>query len=150
MANIYSAAAVVVSWLGEQDHHTEPGFALLMKLKTVSDHSPYLLDGLSKLSPDSHDYGDDEQMSVFSCRHSWVSVAHVFQRTYFTRAWIIQEVVLAKTVKVLCGGHELDWSAIAEASQLFLYFGLGETSYHPLHRICRTATTTRAPRIRKT
>ncbi|KAK4041250.1 heterokaryon incompatibility protein-domain-containing protein [Parachaetomium inaequale] len=119
MANIYSTAAVVVSWLGEQDQHTEPAFALLGKLRAVSDHSPYLLDRLSKLSPDSHDYGDDEQMAAFSCRQSWVSVAHVFQRTYFTRVWIIQEVVLAKTVKVLCGGHELDWSVIAEASHFF-------------------------------
>jgi hypothetical protein len=124
MANIYSAAAVVVSWLGEQDHHTEQGFALLSKLKAFADHSPHLLDHLSKLSPDScsisSDYGHDEQIiAAFSCRESWVSVAHVFQRTYFTRAWIIQEVVLAKTVKVLCGGHELDWSAITEASHFF-------------------------------
>jgi hypothetical protein len=119
MADIYSAASVVVSWLGEHDHHTEPGFALLRKLRAASDHSPHRLDHLSKLSPNSSDYGDDEQMAAFSCRQSWVSVAHVFQRTYFTRAWIIQEVVLAKTVRVLCGGHELDWSAIAEASHFF-------------------------------
>ncbi|KAK4140057.1 heterokaryon incompatibility protein-domain-containing protein [Dichotomopilus funicola] len=119
MANIYSTAAVVISWLGEQDHHTEPGFALLMKLRATSGHSSQLLDALSRLSPDSHDFGDDEQMAAFSCRQSWVSVAHVFQRRYFTRAWIIQEVVLAKTVNVLCGGHELDWSVIAEASHFF-------------------------------
>ncbi|RYP61078.1 hypothetical protein DL771_010254 [Monosporascus sp. 5C6A] len=118
MADIYSAAALVISWLGEQDDHTEPGFALLKELKIVSDRSRHLL---AKLSPDSRDYG--EQLAVFSNRQSWVSVAHVFQRTYFTRVWIVQEVVLAKAVKVLCGDHELDWSAIAEASHFFTTSG---------------------------
>ncbi|KAK4121881.1 HET-domain-containing protein [Parathielavia appendiculata] len=119
MADIYRTATVVVSWLGEQDRHTEPGFTLLAELKEVSDYAPHLLNYLSKLSPDSHEYGDDERMALFSCRQLWVSVAHVFQRTYFSRAWIIQEVVLSRTVKVLCGLYELDWSVIAEASHFF-------------------------------
>jgi hypothetical protein len=119
MADIYCTAALVVSWLGEEDHHTGPAFALLRKLGAVSEHAPHLLNSLSKLSPDSHDYGDDEHMAALSSRQAWVSVAHVFQRTYFTRAWVIQEVVLARAVKVLCGGHELDWSVIAEASHFF-------------------------------
>ncbi|KAI3319583.1 hypothetical protein HD806DRAFT_255840 [Xylariaceae sp. AK1471] len=118
MADIYSSAAMVVSWLGEQDDHTEPGFALLKELKTLSEHSKSLL---ANLSPDSRDYS--EQLAVFSNRQTWVSVAHVFQRTYFTRVWIVQEVVLAKAVKILCGGHELDWSTIAEASHFFTTSG---------------------------
>ncbi|SPO07340.1 uncharacterized protein DNG_10034 [Cephalotrichum gorgonifer] len=114
MAYIYRSAASVVSWLGEEDEHTEPGFALLRELKSVSDRTPHLMQVLAGLSPDSGGYG--EQLAVFSNRQAWVAVAHVFQRTYFTRAWIIQEVVLAPAVSVLCGCHELPWSAMAEAS----------------------------------
>ncbi|KAK4102361.1 hypothetical protein N658DRAFT_558509 [Parathielavia hyrcaniae] len=120
MAYIYRTAAVVISWLGEQDCHTEPGFALLTEVKETSDHAPNLV-LLARLSPDDYEslYGVEELMALLSGRQSWVAVAHVFQRTYFSRAWIIQEVVLARTLKVLCGAHEIDWSVIAEASHFF-------------------------------
>ncbi|OIW26028.1 HET-domain-containing protein [Coniochaeta ligniaria NRRL 30616] len=111
MADIYTSASMVVSWLGEEDKHTQPGFVWLRKLKAVSDHSPHNLSRLANFAPDS-----------------WLSVANIFQRTYFTRAWIIQEVVLAKAVKVLCGRQEIEWSAIAEASHFLstLFLDRGE------------------------
>ncbi|KAK1763393.1 hypothetical protein QBC33DRAFT_550033 [Phialemonium atrogriseum] len=115
MADVYSSAASVVSWLGEQDSHTKPGFDVLRELKRLSEHSPNLLE---KLSPGCHDYGK-QLAKIFSSRESWVSVANVFQRTYFTRVWIIQEVVLAKVVKALCGSEEIEWSAITAASHFF-------------------------------
>lgn len=34
-----------------------------------------------------------------------------YSRPYWTRLWVVQEFLLAKNIVILCGDHELDWSA---------------------------------------
>jgi hypothetical protein len=36
----------------------------------------------------------------------------LFQRLWFHHAWIVQEVVLARSLMLLCGGSFLYWAAI--------------------------------------
>ncbi|KAM0264305.1 hypothetical protein ACHAQJ_000795 [Trichoderma viride] len=111
MADIYTLASVVISWLGEEDEHTKKGFELL---ESLSSSSPNVL---KRLLPGAHTA--DSQLSGFSDPQSWLSVVRLFQRTYFSRVWIIQEVVLAKKVTVMCGSYNIDWKALADASHFF-------------------------------
>lgn len=44
----------------------------------------------------------------------WNAVANLTANEYWTRAWIVQELVLAPTVlRLFYGDHELDWTALA-------------------------------------
>ncbi|PHH89510.1 hypothetical protein CDD83_5882 [Cordyceps sp. RAO-2017] len=105
MGRIYSSAAAVVAWLGEEDDDTEPAFSMLKQLAI-----PGAWRSLRLVSASS--------------RAGLLSVIRLFQRTYFTRAWIVQEVVLAARVMVLCGKCEIDWDVLAQASHVFMTTGL--------------------------
>jgi hypothetical protein len=110
MGRIYSSAAAVVAWLGEEDEHTKTAFSMLESLARP--------DGQQMIRPTTTPSPDYTA--------GLLSVVRLFQRTYFTRAWIIQEVVLAARVRVLCGEQEIDWNVIADASHMLSTTGFGD------------------------
>jgi hypothetical protein len=42
------------------------------------------------------------------------ALRHLFRRTWFSRVWIVQEIVLAKDVAVICGRYSLPGADIAK------------------------------------
>ncbi|KAM5350273.1 hypothetical protein ACJ41O_006778 [Fusarium nematophilum] len=98
MAKIYRSATRVIAWLGEADLHTERAF----------DHLSKLAEPPSTSHSASVDVGSDQS--------SWESTAKLFERTYWNRSWIIQELVLPEKVTVRCGKHSADWSVLSKAS----------------------------------
>ncbi|CAH0025122.1 unnamed protein product [Clonostachys rhizophaga] len=101
MARIYRSAACVIAWLGDADLHTERAFGHLSKLAEST-----MLPPLSA----SVDFGSDQS--------SWKSTAKLFERTYWNRSWIIQELVLPEKVTVRCGKYSTDWSVLSKASHI--------------------------------
>ncbi|EHA25226.1 hypothetical protein ASPNIDRAFT_42414 [Aspergillus niger ATCC 1015] len=110
MASIYRSADMVISWLGEQDAHTEDAFSLIRFLgKTTVLENATINDTAS---------GD----SVDLCGQlleapEWISLGKFWERTYFTRAWVIQEIALARGIMVMCGGYTVDWDHIVQVSR---------------------------------
>jgi hypothetical protein len=112
MAAIYSSAKSVTVWLGEEDKYTKPSFALMKKLvacskedlKTIRPGRMNSQRTLALLEP----YGDIAY---------WSSLKKLFERNYFNRAWIIQEITLAKTIFALCGSHLVKWDHIVRISE---------------------------------
>lgn len=51
-------------------------------------------------------------------RERWHAVANFFERNWFERAWIIQEITFARKSLVLCGPHILKWDDITNVSKL--------------------------------
>ncbi|KAI1094358.1 hypothetical protein F5B19DRAFT_490478 [Rostrohypoxylon terebratum] len=45
----------------------------------------------------------------------WEGIRRFFAQTWFRRIWIVQEVTLAPTVRVICGSWMVDWNEIYEA-----------------------------------
>lgn len=112
MAAIYHSANSVVAWLGEEDDDTERGFDLIRVLGRCCE------DCLKRITPKS--LGSEEMLGILASYgdiSSWISVAKLFQRRYFTRVWIIQEITLAKTVLALCGRHLIDWDDVIQVSK---------------------------------
>lgn len=70
MTRIYSGAKTVLLWLGEDDEYTASGFGLIGEL---SSH---------RILPETANVNES------------LAVGMVFQRTYFSRTWVIQEVIL--------------------------------------------------------
>lgn len=49
--------------------------------------------------------------------NKWNAVGQFFSRTWHPRIWMVQEVVLAKAVVVLCGDRTLSWSTVWHFSE---------------------------------
>ena len=47
---------------------------------------------------------------------SWNALIHLFQRTYFKRAWILQEVYQARSALAIIRAHRRDWNGIELAA----------------------------------
>ncbi|KAH8888922.1 hypothetical protein GQ53DRAFT_226377 [Thozetella sp. PMI_491] len=96
MGKIYSQASQVIIWLGRA---TE-GSRLAMDL----------LDQIAS-SPQST---DEEILEMITSRpgveYKLRRLLHL--RIYWTRLWILQEVILAKSIVIYCGKHRLPWASL--------------------------------------
>ncbi|KAH8593881.1 hypothetical protein B0O99DRAFT_688315 [Bisporella sp. PMI_857] len=50
----------------------------------------------------------------------WSPLFSMYHRAWFTRLWMVQEVVLAKSVGVLFGGASLDWETLRSCAHVLL------------------------------
>lgn len=109
MGRIYSKAAIVVIWLGEEEPSDKMAFEfvpiLLSYLPSVSDGHGVMRRGLVA-----------RQAIPIVGSPGWIALSRVFSRPYFRRSWIIQEVALARHAVVHCGPHVMDWDLLAAAS----------------------------------
>jgi len=114
MASIYRSADFVIAWLGKEDINTEESFTLIRTLATLCE------DCLAQIMPKNRAYEPFENvLGQMANDRAWNALRQFWRRSYFKRAWTIQEVALAKKVMVKCGGHLLDWDHIVKVS-LFL------------------------------
>ncbi|KAF7188260.1 Ankyrin-1 [Pseudocercospora fuligena] len=90
MAKIYFRAERVLAWLGIPTYEVQLAFRLLTRPHPASGHS--------RLSR-------DELMAVRS----------ICEVTYWSRLWVLQELVLARNIMLCVGGGTLPWSALAVA-----------------------------------
>jgi hypothetical protein len=133
MGKIYMQAKQVVAWLGSDP---EAGKALEFLESSVSNLT------LSRQSIQSHFKGLDS---------SWKTAAESFYPAlstaldrYWSRAWITQEIVLARRVKLLANQVELDLQLIRSRGDLETtlqaHFGLKNPHFETLVRIWELVT----------
>ena len=111
MASIYRSASMVIAWLGEEDVYTEDSFALTRNIANLCT------DCRKQIKPKN--IGSEAFRSILgplADDRVWSSLRQFWRRRYFRRAWIIQEVALAKKVIAQCGRHTLDWDHIVQMS----------------------------------
>ncbi|KAK5069398.1 hypothetical protein LTR51_008648 [Lithohypha guttulata] len=137
MGEIYSKAAKVYAWLGEADPETDLVFDVLTEFRDVRNVAgfPASWDAAEQLSfhrqlfrdiyhgkagslPEKSDIDDDMLHDEFN----WLRP--LYARPYWGRVWIVQELVLAKTVVICCGdkcinfddiyGLSLDWGSFEQ------------------------------------
>lgn len=89
MGQIYSKARTVKVWLGEATDDSDEGIDILRQLQ----HQP----NFKQFSP--------SQIQAF---------VNLIQRPWWTRIWVVQEVLLAQTVVMYCGStfFQLDYGAL--------------------------------------
>lgn len=111
---IYQRAERVVIWLGEH-----------------SDDSRAAIKQLEMLSVDDCD-GHQVENAHHASRRSpamlarWVPIYHFFSRSWWSRVWVMQEVVWAAEILVLCGDSQLSWDML-----LCAYFNIGSNLKGP-------------------
>jgi hypothetical protein len=110
MGAIYSKASRVIIWLSKEVFH----------LKDVNFHLSKFRDlfnaAMTAIAEGSHPEGiEDERLSKAAKRisqHSWDIAQIVFGHPYFTRIWIIQEIVMAKQCLILLENGQIEWDMI--------------------------------------
>lgn len=92
MARIYQSACLVVMWLGKDNMVSEAALAC-KSLAMLSEH---------RLS--------DPNLGTLPrevTRNAFFAVSKLYRRSWFTRVWVIQELLLAQETKFLYGKYEM-------------------------------------------
>jgi hypothetical protein len=86
MHKIYKCAARTIVWLGEPDEGTN------IALDFLAEAMSHLESG-----------GDPQDLNRFDwLGREWTALREYLQRPWFNRLWTLQEVVLSKTIEILC------------------------------------------------
>lgn len=118
MGKIYSSAGQVVVWLGPADESTPTAFHFILDVARRLPGEVSLFN-LGEANRPFSDPGFWAQLG----RPGWTvaeryALARMFMRNWFSRTWVIQEVVLAGDAGclVLCGSHSAPWWALVVVS----------------------------------
>jgi hypothetical protein len=135
MDAVFELANQVWAWLGEEpdDFTVIKAFATQIGPALEEAYAGFLDNGksreefmawLSRFSPiDEHFWEDEMKISsppASTWVDSWVSYYRFFRtRRWFSRVWIIQEVVLARKVIIVCHNDMIEWEALESLDKLF-------------------------------
>ncbi len=103
MREIYSGAWSVVAWLGEEYDYSNEAFDLLERLATLVE--------ASKVAA----FGEFGIPSGLFFGHYFYALNELMGRGYWSRLWIVQEIVMGSSaVVVRCGDRLLDWKTFCD------------------------------------
>ena len=121
MRLIYNRADLVIAWLGLEDDYTAAAFQLVQTI--FEKHvSPDL-----SLDAEPEAIWDKQQMDAMGLPHfpsfPWEALARFFERPYFRRTWVVQEVVVASDIIIRCGSFSISWEYVEYIARSLLATG---------------------------
>ncbi|OCK86422.1 hypothetical protein K432DRAFT_278151, partial [Lepidopterella palustris CBS 459.81] len=114
MREIYSRGNLTWIWLGKGDEQTEGSITLLKKI-------PYVMIRRARMG-DTRSYFEFSQAerkelglpdSIFST--TFQNLASLLGAEWFSRVWVVQELVLSRHAMINCGSHQILWQDFATA-----------------------------------
>lgn len=120
MHEVYSYAKGTLAWLGPGDEELFLGMDSLPQITRTIEASPWPQSmrewfGILKQLPSKGD-------------PIWRAIFRLFGTPWFNRVWTMQEVILSRETRVLCGERTLDWRTIA-------VFGSAHSDSHSLRHL---------------
>jgi hypothetical protein len=98
MGRLYKSASIVLAWVGKYDRLSE---LAIEAMGMILD-----FDATRLHAQDSH-YAEQEEVTMSSVPGMtvvhWFALFSLFQRLWFRRAWVVQEVVFAREILMVCG-----------------------------------------------
>lgn len=112
MRSIYSKAQRVLVWLGPADDGSDEAMQLVQRLngRDARTENPLLSFTGAGIAPITHPV--------------WGYLVDLFNRPYFQRVWVVQEVALSQSATVLCGSSSASWEALIHAGSYIHTAGL--------------------------
>ncbi|RYN77152.1 hypothetical protein AA0120_g11580 [Alternaria tenuissima] len=108
MSDIYRRVTYVYVWLGKSDDSTEATMkALKSSYRRYHGPGPLIKSSKtsSKMSGDGTSVQAEDVISAPALRH-------FFGNPYWLRLWIVQEIMLARYIRVICGETLLSWEEL--------------------------------------
>ncbi|KAI0880333.1 heterokaryon incompatibility protein-domain-containing protein [Annulohypoxylon maeteangense] len=106
MTGIYAQAEEVAIWLGPEENNSNLAIEFLEELRSEQGFPDQISDLIS--SP-------NKEQAIRA-------MVLLFQRDYWNRLWVVQEVYNARVIKVLCGSTKLPWETYKMAADAFRYY----------------------------
>ncbi|KAI1421313.1 heterokaryon incompatibility protein-domain-containing protein [Xylaria sp. FL1777] len=105
MPKIYSGAREVAIWLGTESDDSEQALDLLKTITTVADSGGATL--------------IENIIESKKWQPHFTALVTLFERDYWSRLWVVQEVLNAKRVEVYCGQSQLPWPVFQKGCRIF-------------------------------
>jgi hypothetical protein len=115
MSRIYRDAQVFI-WLGDEDAHTWEALRLAHQLAKLAG-GEWNLDRATLSKKTQIDKMLPTQLLPPAKHPSWKYLEDIFWKPWFFRAWIIQEIVLAKTLTIIIGSFSFPWQTFELATE---------------------------------
>jgi hypothetical protein len=114
LPKIFQSAEVVLCWIGEERDDSPTAIQTLLQIRT-HELAPKIWPPQLPPIPENWIEGLPPVQDPV-----WWSIQNLFEREWFSRVWVIQEVVLATELKLICGNYEIDWEDLIKAVELSL------------------------------
>ncbi|KAG6354806.1 hypothetical protein INS49_003887 [Diaporthe citri] len=125
MGDVFRAAQSVTVWLGPEDQFTADALAAVEAISplmalTASNSDPEARRAWDNIS--YTDFFDDSWYSRISkatglrgsiTHRQWLGLLALLSRPWFQRAWVVQELALARQATVVCGEQIVHWTRLA-------------------------------------
>ncbi|EGX95782.1 ankyrin and HET domain protein [Cordyceps militaris CM01] len=134
MTQIYGQAQSVIIWLGGFD--SEAGAELYHSLPTILSSSAECFtrswEAWHRRRKNGESDEDDEEVQngTILSSESIRIVLEFVRRSYFHRIWVLQEVALARDVRIMFGGDDLPWAALFQVFQSAIDFEYVASDYN--------------------
>ncbi|KAF2672194.1 hypothetical protein BT63DRAFT_422702 [Microthyrium microscopicum] len=137
MGEIFSRADTVLIWLGPEQDNSSSILQYLKAMPSLVWEPGQDLQTAPKLArlPHKREYGDlkfvipkpeftieDMFQELFEKELNEAFLA-LFHRDYWKRMWIVQEVLLARKLSILCGDEVCEWSLLVSIASELDYLG---------------------------
>ena len=130
MRNIYLQAQKVLVWLGQDNEkHAETAFTGVCEIvRSWRPPNKHLRFSSYKEAFEPH----KDKLSIGG--EEWKALQALFQNTYFTRFWVIQELVLAggPSATIIWGDHHIAWGLIGICAAWLLTRGWATNPERPI------------------
>lgn len=126
MAEIFMSAQSVVIWLGPSTSNVSRAVEFV---ELMSGLTAEAMQAFAYSSP-SFDLGD-ETRSKLARKENWEALEMFFSRSWFIRAWIVQETLLAQRLTVMCGDWTIAWKKLCLTSVYLMRFARNLAFLHP-------------------
>lgn len=106
MTKVYSQAYEVAVWLGPEYEDSSNALQWIQQINHLYDLP----------------YGDQKFKEIITdpaCLSHLQALVCLFERSYWSRLWVVQEVHNAKDLNVYCGSASLPWTCLTQISSIF-------------------------------
>ena len=130
MVDIYTGCRCCTVWLGEEEATTEKAMHLIQSMASdshVQTWTCFLREYRASL--EAHQ-GSKNDLKAFLQSNGGIfkPLEHLFQKSWWSRSWTVQELILPRLAVIKCGRHEINWPTISQA--------YGSLEIH-LYRCCK-------------
>ncbi|KAL8855906.1 MAG: hypothetical protein Q9178_007471 [Gyalolechia marmorata] len=126
MRRIYSQGLRTLVWIDAEDEHSKLGLSLVSHLVDFYHFSrrPQNLKKTSNLK-NLHALYEKDMRKDMPPENQLNAFLQTLGRVYFSRTWIVQEIVVAPSTSVFCGEIEISWTDLITAAKYYVGFKEG-------------------------
>jgi hypothetical protein len=139
MNPIFKCAQRVVAYLGPSAPSTPLAVDLITRVGTIAknmtgdmflwDSEQYDADALKTYEEISAE--ESEKLGIpFSDTASWDALFEFYDRPWYERIWIVQEMLPSRNAVVVCGAHSVPWELVKGAASWYHYKGAAISKDH--------------------